>query len=72
MPAYQLYYFPELSQQQINLIEAVKARAVEIENDLTTLKGIAIVDKFWLEQAEVQLKQGITNAIRAIAKPGAF
>lgn len=64
--------YRELSQDEIDMMNAVKQRGEELGlliHDMRAEKGL---DQRWVSIAETHLQQGIMAAVRAIAKPESF
>lgn len=64
--------YRELSQQEIDAMNAVKAKADEVGQQLDALRNIAGIDQRALAIARTELQTGFMWAVRAIAQPAGF
>lgn len=64
--------YRELSQQEIDAMNAVKAKAEEVGQQLDALRNIAGIDQRALAIARTELQTGFMWAVRAIAQPAGF
>lgn len=64
--------YRELSQQEIDAMNAVKAKAEEVGQQLDGLRNMAGIDQRALAIARTELQTGFMWAVRAIAQPAGF
>ncbi len=64
--------YRELSQQEIDAMNAVKAKAEEVGQQLDALRNMAGIDQRALAIARTELQTGFMWAVRAIAQPAGF
>ena len=64
--------YRDLTQSEIDLMNALKAKAEEIGALLETIAIVEGVDQRWLAIGKTDLQKGFMAAIRAIAKPTTF
>ena len=64
--------YRDLSQEEINAMNAVKAKAEEVGTLISSLEAMADSDKRWVAVAKTDLQKGFMAAVRAIAKPTSF
>lgn len=64
--------YRELSQQEIDAMNAVKAKAEEVGQQLDALRNMAGIDRRALAIARTELQTGFMWAVRAIAQPAGF
>lgn len=64
--------YRELSQEEIDLMNAVKAKGEDLRELIDKLRGTNGIDQDWVTQSEYQLKQGVMALVRAIAQPTTF
>lgn len=64
--------YRELSQQEIDAMNAVKAKAEEVGLQLDALRDMPGIDQRALAIAKTELQTGFMWAVRAIAQPGGF
>lgn len=64
--------YRELSQVEIDLMNRIKEQGACLELMIADLDNLGSTDTVWLQQAEMQLKQGIMSAVRCVAKPQSF
>lgn len=67
----QIKGYRELSQDEIDAMNAVKEKAAEVGDLLDSMKGMD-VDPRWLAIARTELQIGFMSATRAITKPDFF
>lgn len=72
MADYQLYLFKNLTQQEINFLDAVKAKGVELDNQMNTLEQSGICDATWLAWGRKFISLGVNCIVRSISKQGGF
>jgi len=64
--------YRDLTQEEIDLMNEVKAKGAELEALIEKLKALQSNDQKWIEVGELQLKQGIMSLVRAVAQPTSF
>lgn len=64
--------YRELSQEEIDAMNAVKAEGERLGFLIEELKDNANLDQRWVSIAEAHLQQGIMAAVRSIAQPTTF
>lgn len=64
--------YRELSQAEINAMNAVKEKAAEVGELVYELEQNKDLDQRWVSIAKTDLQKGFMAAVRAIARPGSF
>ncbi len=64
--------YRELSQEEINAMNAVKAEGERLGLLVEELRNNPDLDSRWIDIAEAHLQQGIMAAVRSIAQPESF
>jgi response regulator of citrate/malate metabolism len=64
--------YRDLSQEEIDLMNAVKAKGNEMGDLIKELQALETTDKRWVAIGQTNLQQGIMALVRAIAKPESF
>ena len=70
--------YRELSQEEIDLMNEIKAKGVEIGHLVNRVKNMTVNDSDidehvkWSYEAEISLRTGIMQLIRSVALPGGF
>lgn len=64
--------YRELTQDEINLMNEVKQKGVELGELIEKLENIDSLDKRWLEAGKLNLQQGLMFLTRSIAQPAFF
>ena len=64
--------YRELSQQEIDAMNAVKAKAEEVGLQLDALRDMPGIDQRALASAKTELQTGFMWAVRSVAKPESF
>ena len=64
--------YRELSQAEIDVMNAVKEKAAEVGELVHELEQNKELDQRWVSIAKTDLQKGFMAATRAIAKPGFF
>lgn len=64
--------YRELSQEEINLMNKVKATGEQLGDLIDELRSIDSTDKRWLAIGNTDLQTGIMALVRSIAKPTTF
>lgn len=64
--------YRDLSQEEIDAMNAVKAKAEEVGTLISSLESMTDSDKRWVAVAKTDLQKGFMAAVRAIAKPTSF
>ncbi|MDF3093492.1 DUF7681 family protein [Burkholderia semiarida] len=64
--------YRELSQEDIDVINAIKLQGNNLGEVFDMLEKSLEVDKRWLEIAKTDIQKGFSALIRAIAKPTTF
>jgi len=68
----QISGYRELSEAEIDQMNAVKAKAAEVGALIDSLSVSAGLDQRWVGIARTHLQQGFMAAVRAIAQPTTF
>jgi hypothetical protein len=64
--------YRELSQEEIDLMNKVKATGEQLGDLVDELRSLVSTDKRWLEIGKTDLQTGIMALVRSIAKPTTF
>ena len=64
--------YRELSQEEIDLMNKVKATGEQLGDLISELRSLDSTDKRWLAIGETDLQTGIMALVRSIAKPTTF
>ncbi len=64
--------YRDLSQEEIDLINEIKATGIQLGCLTQKLNNANGVNKRWLIEGTMQLQQGIMSLVRAVAKPESF
>lgn len=64
--------YRELTQAEIDTMNAIKQKAQEVGDVIESMKGREDIDQRWLAIAQTNLQQGFMAAVRAVAKPETF
>lgn len=64
--------YRELSQEEINAMNAVKAEGERLGLLVEELRNNPDLDSRWIDIAETHLQQGIMAAVRSVAQPESF
>lgn len=64
--------YRDLTQAEIDAMNAVKAEGVRLGNLIEELRANPDLDQRWVDIAETHLQQGCMAAVRAIAQPTTF
>lgn len=64
--------YRELTETEINLMNACKALAIDVGKNIEALEKIEGIDKRWLAIAKTDLQKGFMSLIRSIARPETF
>lgn len=64
--------YRDLSQEEINAMNAVKAEGERLGLLIEELRENTNLDQRWVSIAETHLQQGVMAAVRSIAKPESF
>jgi len=68
----QIKGYRELNQEEIALMNNIKALGVPIQDVVNLLMGRESVDQRWVSIGVTQLQQGLMALTRAVAKPTFF
>ena len=68
----QIKGYRELTQEEINLMNEVKQKGVELGDLFEKLEKIENIDKRWLSIGKTSLQKGLMATTRAIARPEFF
>ena len=68
----QIKGYRELTQEEINLMNEVKQKGVELGDLFEKLEKIENIDKRWLSIGKTDLQKGLMATKRAIARPEFF
>ena len=61
--------YRELSQQEIDLMNMVKAAGVELGNTVAQLRANPEIDQRWVSIGATHMQEGLMALTRAVAKP---
>lgn len=64
--------YRDLSQTEIDLMNAIKADGDRLEHLIGTLQATDDVDQRWVSIGRTELQQGIMALVRAVARPTSF
>ena len=64
--------YRELTQDEINLMNEVKQKGVELGELIEKLESMGSLDKRWLEAGKLNLQQGLMFLTRSIVQPTFF
>ena len=64
--------YRDLTQEEINLMNEVKAKGEELGNLIAKLRALPSNDSQWIDVGELQLKQGVMSLVRSVAQPISF
>lgn len=68
----QIKGYRDLSQTEINQMNAIKDIAAKVGNIIDALQDDPNVDQRWLAIAKTDLQKGFMAAVRSVAKPDSF
>ena len=68
----QIKGYRELTQEEINLMNEVKQKGVELGDLFEKIEKIENIDKRWLSIGKTDLQKGLMATTRAIARPDFF
>ena len=68
----QIKGYRDLSQFEIDAMNAVKAEGERLHNMIEDLRSNGNIDQRWVNISETHLQQGIMAAVRSIAQPNSF
>lgn len=68
----QIKGYRDLSQTEINQMNAIKDIAAKVGNIIDALQDDPNVDQRWLAIAKTDLQKGFMSAVRSVAKPDSF
>lgn len=64
--------YRELTEQEVDLMNQIKQKGVELGELVNTLKTISDLDQRWLSIGATDLQTGLMALTRAVAKPSSF
>lgn len=64
--------YRDLTQEEINLMNEVKAKGEELGDLIAKLRALPSNDSQWIDVGELQLKQGVMSLVRSVAQPISF
>lgn len=64
--------YRELSEEEIALINEIKAKGLEIDDLVWKVRTSASKDLRWLDIAQTDLQKGFMSLVRAVAQPEGF
>ena len=64
--------YRDLSQDEINAMNNIKAKAAEVGELIAELQTITDIDQRWVAIAKTDLQKGFMAAVRAVAQPTTF
>ena len=68
----QIKGYRDLSQLEINQMNAIKDIAAKVGDIIDALQDDPNVDQRWLAIAKTDLQKGFMSAVRSVAKPDSF
>ncbi|AFC21888.1 hypothetical protein GAP32_434 [Cronobacter phage vB_CsaM_GAP32] len=68
----QIKGYRDLSQKEINQMNAIKDIAAKVGDIIDALQDDPDVDQRWLAIAKTDLQKGFMSAVRSVAKPDSF
>lgn len=68
----QLTGYRQLSQTEIDLINEIKAKGVELEELVTKLRSVSTNDQRWISTGATDLQKGLMCLTRGVAQPTTF
>ena len=68
----QIKGYRDLSQEEIDMMNRIKQKGVELEQLVAIMKECAGVDPRWLSIGVTDLQKGLMALTRAIARPTSF
>jgi hypothetical protein len=68
----QIKGYRDLSQSEINKMNAIKDIAAKVGNIIDALHDDPEIDQRWLAIAKTDLQKGFMAAVRSVAKPDSF
>ena len=64
--------YRELTEQEIDLMNQIKLKGVELGELVDLLRGLSDVDQRWVSIGVTDLQTGLMALTRAVAKPSSF
>lgn len=64
--------YRDLSEQEVALINQIKAVADSVESLVVEVRNNSAVDPRWVSIAQTSLQQGFMALVRSVAKPNGF
>ena len=64
--------YRDLSQAEIDAMNAIKAKGEELGALVATLRGNSVLDQRWVSIGATDLQTGIMALVRAVAQPTTF
>ena len=64
--------YRELTEQEIDLMNQIKQKGVELGNLVDLLRGLSDTDQRWVSIGATDLQTGLMALTRAVAKPSSF
>lgn len=64
--------YRELSQEEINLMNEVKAKGVELGDLVEKLRAVGSLDQRWVSIGATDLQTGLMALVRSVAQPTSF
>jgi len=64
--------YRDLSEDEMRMVNAVKAHGVAFELLVNELKGYATLDQRWISIGVTQIQQGLMAVTRGITRPTSF
>ena len=68
----QIKGYRELSQGEIDLMNEIKARGVELGTLVAKLRGVEGLDQRWISIGSTDLQTGLMALTRGVAQPNTF
>ncbi len=68
----QIKGYSELSQEQIDLMNAIKVKGAEVGSLVAKLESMSGPDARWLSIGKTDLQKGFMAITRSVSKPGFF
>jgi len=64
--------YRELSQEEIDLMNEIKAVGPNLDKLVRRLENMSATDKRWVEYGKIDLQRGLMALVRSIAQPTTF
>lgn len=64
--------YRELTQDEIDLMNKIKAVGKTVEDLVTQLEKLRLLDQRWISIGRTHMQQGLMALVRSVAKPTSF